>query len=290
MDYHVDATRPGFWRVTIATSRVNASVDALNSSFDRYASGFEHATLVRDDAGVLEIRLHTGDGPLVWGDGPHSELPDVFTAVAADSGNRVVIITGTGDRFIADLDDSWVGAMTPEKWSKIYSHGRRLLQRLMEIEVPVIGAINGPATVHAELAILSDIVLAADTTHFSDAPHFRFGTVPGDGVHVVWPMLLGPNRGRYFLLTGQRISAEEARQLGVVSEVLAPEEVLPRARILAAQLARQPDTVLRYTRDVLTQSIRRALFDGLSHGLAAEGLGAFESWPTGDAAGPEKRR
>ena len=57
--------------------------------------------------------------------------------------------------------------------------------------MPVIGAIKGPATVHAELAVLSDIVLAAEHTYFSDAPHFRFGTVPGDGVHVVWPMLLG---------------------------------------------------------------------------------------------------
>jgi enoyl-CoA hydratase/carnithine racemase len=251
----------------------------MSSSFERYANQFEHAALERDEAGVLEIRLHTNDGPLVWGDAAHSELPDIFTTVAADPENRVVIITGTGDRFIKDLDDSWVGAMTPAKWSKIYSHGRRLLQRLLEIEVPVIGAVNGPATIHAEIAVLSDIVLAADHAYVSDAPHFRFGTVPGDGVHVVWSLLLGPNRGRYFLLTGQRLGAEEARRLGVFNEVLAKDEVLPRARVLAAELARQPDTVLRYTRDVLTQSIRRALFDGLSHGLAVEGLGAFESWP-----------
>jgi enoyl-CoA hydratase/carnithine racemase len=257
----------------------------MASSFEQYATRFEHVALERDGSGVLEIRLHSDDGPLVWGDGPHSELPEVFTAVAADPANRVVILTGTGDRFIADLDDSWVGAMTPEKWSKIYSHGRRLLQRLLDIEVPVIGVLNGPATVHAELAVLSDIVLAAEHTYFSDAPHFRFGTVPGDGVHVVWPLLLGPNRGRYFLLTGQRLDAEEALRLGVVNEVLPPHEVHARAHALAAQLARQPDTVLRYTRDVLTQSIRRALFDGLSHGLAVEGLGAFESWPTGDTSG-----
>jgi 6-oxocamphor hydrolase len=253
------------------------------SSFEGYANQFEHAVLERDAAGVLEIRLHTDQGPLIWGDAAHSELPDVFTSVAADPENRVVILTGTGNRFIGGLDESWVGAMTPAKWSKIYSHGRRLLQRLLEIEVPVIGVLNGPATIHAEIAVLSDIVLAADDTYLSDAPHFRFGTVPGDGVHVVWPMLLGPNRGRYFLLTGQRLGAEEAHRLGVVNEVLGRHEVLARARAIAADLARQPDTVLRYTRDVLTQSLRRALFDGLSHGLATEGLGAFESWPTGGA-------
>jgi enoyl-CoA hydratase/carnithine racemase len=252
------------------------------TSFESYASQFEHAALERDHTGILEIRLHTDGGPLVWGDAAHSELPSIFNAVAADPGNRVVILTGTGDRFITDLDDSWVGAMTPAKWSKIYSHGRRLLQRLLEIEVPVIGVLNGPATVHAEIAVLSDIVLAADDAYISDAPHFRYGTVPGDGVHVIWPMFLGPNRGRYFLLTGQRLGADEALRLGVVNEVLATHDVLPRARALAAELARQPDTVLRYTRDVLTQSIRRALVDGLSHGLALEGLGAFESWPAGD--------
>lgn len=255
----------------------------MSRRFEDYSNTYKHALLERDDAGVLTIRLHTEGGPLVWGDGPHSELPEVFTDVGADSGNRVVILTGTGDRFIRDLDDSWAGAMTPVKWSKIYSHGQRLLERLLEIPVPVIGVLNGPATVHAELAILSDIVLVADDAYLSDAPHFRFGTVPGDGVHIIWPMLLGPNRGRYFLLTGQRLTADEAHRLGVVNEVMPRDELLPRARALAANLARKPETVLRYTREVLVHPIRRALLDGVSHGLALEGLGVFESWPTGDA-------
>ncbi len=247
-----------------------------------YADRYEHATLQRDELGVLEVRLHSHDGPLVWGAGPHTELGYLFGDIGADPENRVVIITGTGDRFIADLDTSWVGAMTPEKWNTIYNHGRRLLQRLLEIEVPVIGAVNGPATVHAEIAVLSDIVLCAEHTYFSDAPHFRFGTVPGDGVHVIWPMLLGPNRGRYFLLTGQRIDAAQALDLGVVSEVLAPEALLPRAHALAAKLARQPTTTLRYTRDAVVQPIRRALLDNLAYGLALEGLGAHASWPAGE--------
>jgi enoyl-CoA hydratase/carnithine racemase len=236
----------------------------------------------RSDDGVLEIRLHSGDGPLVWGDAPHTELPYVFTDIAADPQNRVVILTGTGDRFLADLDNSWVGAMTPAKWNKIYSHGKRLLQRLLDIEVPVIGVVNGPATVHAELAVLSDIVLAADHAYFRDAPHFRYGTVPGDGVHIIWMAILGPNRGRYFLLTGQRLSAQEALQLGVVNEVLPSVDLLSRARELAAQLARQPDTTLRYTRDALTQTLKGALLSDLGYGLALEGLGAHASWPTGE--------
>lgn len=250
--------------------------------FATYSTRYDHVVMTRDDRGVLEVRLHSDGGPLIWGDGPHTELAYVFTDIGADPENRVVILTGTGERFIANIDDSWVGAMHPAKWDKIYSHGKRLLQRLLDIEVPVIGAVNGPATVHGELAVLSDIVLAADHAYFSDAPHFRFGTVPGDGVHVVWPLLLGPNRGRYFLLTGQRISAAEAQTLGVVNEVLPADALLARAHELADQLALQPDTTLRYARDAVTLPLKRMLLDNLGYGLALEGLGAYASWPTGE--------
>jgi enoyl-CoA hydratase/carnithine racemase len=250
--------------------------------FSSYSSRYEHVFMTRDELGVLEVRLHTKGGPLVWGDGPHTELPYAFTDIGGDPSNRVVILTGTGDRFIASLDDSWVGPMDPPKWDKIYTHGKRLLQRLLEIPVPVIGAINGPATVHAELAVLSDIVLAAEHAYFSDAPHFRFGTVPGDGVHVIWPLLLGPNRGRYFLLTGQRIGAPEALDLGVVNEVLPADGLVDRAHELARKLAEQPDTALRYARDAITQRLKRLLLEDLAYGLALEGLGAYSSWPSGE--------
>jgi enoyl-CoA hydratase/carnithine racemase len=248
--------------------------------FGRYSTAYDHVDMTRRD-GILELRLHTDGGPLVWGDGPHSELGHCFSDVAGDPDNRVVIITGTGDEFIGRLDDSWVAEMTPALWNRIYRNGKRLLQRLLDIEVPVIGAVNGRASVHAELAVLSDIVLASDDAWFADAPHFRFGTVPGDGVHQVWPLLLGPNRGRYFLLTGQRLSASEAHALGVVAEVLPRDDLLPRAWALAEELCRQPDTTLRYTRVALTEQLRQQLVSQLSHGLALEGLGAHASWPTG---------
>ena len=238
--------------------------------------------MTRDEHGVLEMRLHTNGGPLVWGDDAHTELVYAFTDVGGDPGNRVVLLTGTGNRFIANLDDSLSGTMTPAKWDKIYAHGKRLLQRLLEIPVPIIAAINGPATVHAEIAVLSDIVIAADHTYISDAPHFRYGAVPSDGVHIVWPLLLGYNRGRYFLLTGQRLSASEAQDLGVVNEVVAADRLMERAYELAHTLARQPDTTLRYARDAMTQRLKRLVLDDLAYGLALEGLGAYATWPTGE--------
>ena len=250
----------------------------MRASFDQYSQAYPNARLERVD-GICLVRLHTDGGPLVWGDGPHTDLGYLFEDIGRDPENRIVILTGTGAEFIAKLDSSWVGGMDPHKWDKIFQHARRLLLNLLDIEVPVIAAINGPATVHAEIGLLADIVLASDTATFRDAPHFRYGTVPGDGTHIVWPLLLGPNRGRYFLLTGQRLSALEAKDLGVVSEVLPAAALLDRAWEVARDLARQPDMALRYARVCLTQSIKRMMVDDLGFGLALEGLGAYQSWP-----------
>ena len=120
-------------------------------------------------------------------------------------------------------------------------------------------------------------MLAADTAAFQDSGHFMSGLVPGDGVHIVYPMLLGVNRGRYFLLTGQSIGADEALRLGLASEVLPPGELLPRAWTLAEQLASQSDLVLRYTRVATTQYIKRQMQELLGYGLALEGLGSADT-------------
>ena len=96
-------------------------------------------------------------------------------------------------------------------------------------------------------------------------------------MHIIYPLLLGLNRGRYFLFTGQTIGAREALDLGLVSEVLSRQELLPRAWALAEQLAQQPNLVLRYTRVALTQHIKRQMHDILGYGLALEGLGSADS-------------
>jgi enoyl-CoA hydratase/carnithine racemase len=254
----------------------------MRVDYDTYSTAYKHVAMRRDDRGVVELRLHTDNGPLIWGDGPHSELGDCFADVGSDTDNKVVILTGTGEEFIARLDSSWVGTMTPELWDRIYTHGKRLIANLLDIEVPVIAAVNGKATVHAELAVLSDIVLASDDAVFADAPHFRYGTVPGDGVQAVWPLLLGPNRARYFLLTGQRIGAKEALDLGIAGELVPKHDLNDRAWELAHQLAQQPTTILRYTRAAVTAQLKSQILGQVDHGLALEGLGAHASWPEGD--------
>lgn len=245
-----------------------------------YQDKYHCIRFARADNGVLEMTMHTRGGPALWGTSLkslHAELPNAFLDVARDPDNKVLILTGTGDEFITgfDREEQFHEAGLAQMWPRIYDEGAGLLNNLLAIPVPVIAAVNGPAHIHAELAVLSDIVLAADHAEFADLAHVPGGAVPGDGVHVIWPLLLGPNRGRYFLLTGEKIGAADAQRLGVVGEVLPAGELMPRARALGAQLARLPSPTLRHTRQVLVHELRRQMLNGLASGLAHEALASL---------------
>jgi len=245
-----------------------------------YKDQFTVAKVERDEVGVLTIRLHSKGESLWWGGRPHRELPELFSAVASDRETRVVIITGTGDRFIElretpTIRDLPEGKVVPARWDQTIFEGLRLIEQFLAIEVPVIAAVNGPVTVHSELAVLADVVLATGDTYFQDDAHFTRDLVPGDGVHVVWPMLLGPNRGRAFLLTGAKLSAADAERLGVVAEVLDQSELMPRAYEIAARLATHNPLILRNTRQLLVRPLRRAVLDDLHLGLSLEAIASL---------------
>jgi enoyl-CoA hydratase/carnithine racemase len=150
---------------------------------------------------------------------------------------------------------------------------------LLNIEVPMIAAVNGPALIHAELAVLCDIVIASPNASFQDAPHFPNGVVPGDGVHIVWPLVLGPNRGRYFLLTGQTLDADAALRLGVINEVVAADQLRARAWELAGAIVTRPSLAVRYARVAMTQQLKELMLEDLGYGLTLEGLSAAAAWP-----------
>ena len=243
--------------------------------FESYRDKYENVRMKRQD-GILEVALHTRGGPLVFNGYVHEALVHAFRDIGDDPDNHVVILTGTGDEFCAQLSPDGFDFFSPTGYDKILREGTKILENILDIEVPMIAAVNGPVTVHSEYALLCDIVLAAEGAYFQDAPHPAFGIVPGDGLHVVWPEVIGEIRGRYFLLSGQKLSAVEGKDYGAVNEILPREALLPRAWELARHLKRQSPLTLRYTRMALSTRFRRRLQESLSYGLALEGISAAQ--------------
>jgi enoyl-CoA hydratase/carnithine racemase len=247
--------------------------------FESYAHRFPNFAFERRD-GILQISLHTDGGPLVFDERCHEDFGEVFLRVGQDRANRIVILTGTGDRFCTDFNyasfiDMYRRLGQDAGYAKVISDGRRMLQSFVDLEIPVISAVNGLAHTHGDLPVIADVVLASENAEFRDAAHFIVNAVPGDGSQFVWMTLLGQNAGRYFLLTGQKIGAREAQRLGFVAEVLSQDKLLPRAWELASQFASRPDAVLRGTRYVINNHWRKLFHDQFISGFAQEVLALY---------------
>ncbi|HZC16124.1 MAG TPA: enoyl-CoA hydratase/isomerase family protein [Caulobacteraceae bacterium] len=246
------------------------------TAFDAYRDAFPNARLTRSENGVLEVALHTDGGTLVFNGHTHEQFVDLFHAVGSDPDNRVVILTGSGEAFMESISPEGFDFFTPRGFDKIFREGRKVLMNILDIEVPLIAALNGPVRLHSEYALLADIVLATPSTVFQDKPHFDFGIVPGDGVNLLWPEVIGSVRGRYFLLTRQELDAETAKAWGAVNEIVPADRLLARAREIADTLAALPPLTARYTRIALTQKLRRIVDEGTGYGLALEGISAAD--------------
>ena len=251
------------------------------SSFEAYRDSFPNARLTRSDTGVLEVALHTDGSTLVFNGHTHEQFVDLFHAIGSDSGNRVVILTGSGDAFMESISPDGFDFFSPQGYDKIYREGKKVLMNILDIEAPLIAAVNGPARLHSEYILLADIVLATPATVFQDKPHFDFGIVPGDGVHLLWQEAIGTVRGRYFILTRQELDAKTAKEWGAVNEIVPLDKLLPRAREIAESLTKLPPLTTRYTRIALTQKLRRIIDEGVGYGLALEGISAADVARTG---------
>jgi enoyl-CoA hydratase/carnithine racemase len=222
------------------------------------------------------VVLHTDGGTLVFDGYVHEEFVDLFHQIGQDADNRVVILTGAGEAFIDRIDPAGFDFFTPRGFDKIYREGKKVLANLLDIPVPVIAALNGPTTVHSEYVLLCDIVLATSDTVFQDKPHFGFGIVPGDGIHSLWPYVIGSIRARYFVLTQQTLSSDEAKALGVVNEIVGRECLMERAWGIAGGIAKLPPLTASYTRVAMTQTLRRLVDESVGYGLALEGISAAD--------------
>jgi enoyl-CoA hydratase/carnithine racemase len=253
------------------------------SLFKDYEKKFSEIKLERRN-GILLMTLNTKGGPLQWGPTIQSELVEAFTAIGADRDNRIIIMTGTGKDFSgpkAEPGKSFYREVsthiTAGLLDRVHWNAKRVMTRMLDIEVPMIGVVNGPAMRHSELPLMCDIVLASEDASFEDTAHFQLASqVPGDGLNIVYTMLLGLNRARYFMLMGQIIPAKEAKELGLVAEVLPRKRLMARAWEIAEMLAEKNDLLLRYTRVSLTQPLKNVMEQDVMYHLALESLAKLD--------------
>jgi enoyl-CoA hydratase/carnithine racemase len=258
-------------------------------SFDQYKDKYPHIKLERSEDGILLYQLHNGEGgEFEWSFSNHHEIAFSWRDIGADPETKVIILTGSGPAFLrreylhaGAIDRSGMedAKKRVDEWIDAHSHGKRLEYDLLEIEQPMIAALNGPVSIHAEIPLLCDIVLAAEHTIVADAVHFEFGLVPGDGVQTVFPLLMGLNRARYFMLTGQQLDAKTCLDWGLFNEVLPREQVLPRAYELARKILQSPPMTVRLFRPVLLQQVKHLMLESVTHGLLAEGMAWGSHWP-----------
>ncbi len=270
--------------------------------YEEYKDRYPNYQFELDDDGILLMRCHTDGGSLVWDWKSHDDMADAFSDVAGDREIKVLIHTGTGENYNADwgrlpngelpkepVYDVMPGVKGLYKLDEKAWYNRHLQLNVMEVDVPMISVVNGPCNIHSEVPLMGDIVLASEDAWFQDVSHFPRGMVPGDGQHVIWSFLVGHNRARYFLLTGKKLAAREAMEWGAVNEVLPKDQLLDRAYELARELVKRPPMVLRYTRQLFTQNLKRAFLDELGHGLARETYAQQEFFPFGGGMEPLDR-
>ena len=251
-----------------------------------YRDKYKHLRFKRDESGILEVLLHSDGDSLQLSMPQHRELASAFREIALDRDNRVVLLTGTGEEFIGPRPTADSGQIMTEipdfaveysVWEQdAWTDHREMVNALLDIQVPVVAAVNGPSRRHCEIPLFSDIIIASETASFEDSGHFQFEDMaPGDGSHIWTTMLLGINRARAYMLTGDVITAEEALQWGMVKEVLPQDQVLERARELARDIAKKSDTTLRFTRALIVQPLKKQVLDLLGLGLSYEAFGAL---------------
>jgi enoyl-CoA hydratase/carnithine racemase len=240
-----------------------------------YFGRYENFAISRSPSGVLTVRFHSDGKEHTFTGTTHHDFPRLVEDIAYDRDNKVLVLTGTGETFIDSIDGPSLGDLT-KPWTAdlVYVEGRRGVQRLVDLEIPIVAAVNGPVSVHSEYALLADVVIASETAVFSDAPHLAFGIAPGDGLFVVWEEVLGLNRARFLEITGGSFSAQEALAWGAVAEVVPQTAVLVRAQELAEQMTLRPQLTNRYMALIFRQRISRRLTEGMALGMALESLTA----------------
>jgi enoyl-CoA hydratase/carnithine racemase len=245
---------------------------------------------MRREDGILEVRMHTDGGPAKWGLEIHRAFIPAFADISHDPENECMIFSGTGDTFLSSMDPvGWERNGFTERYTFDRGYDYWYVDQvhepfaLLNLEIPVIGAINGPFFIHQELALVNDIVICSESTTMTDGHYTGMGIVPGDGVQTLYRELLGHNRGKYLLLTGETIDAQEMLRLGVVGEIVPDDRLLDRAWELARDVfMARSRSHRRMTRALFVQPWRELFTRELPFGMAQECWATHGYWPLAD--------
>src|ERR1700732_381903 len=242
-----------------------------------YFNAYQNLKLTRDNQGVMVAEFHTNGGPFIMTAQSHTELVEAFYRISQDRENKIVILTGAGGDFIADVEWSSFGDVAdPGVWSQVHDEGVQVLENIANIRVPVIAAIEGRAHVHSDYALLASVIVAADGATFQEVAHFSAGVAPGDGIFTTWSYRAGAGRAEAFLLNPQPLPARGAYEWGVVAEVVPTGKGVARAWELAYLYLRAPEVTRRNTRIHFIQPLKERIVREVGYGLSLEGASSAD--------------
>ncbi|RRR40827.1 enoyl-CoA hydratase/isomerase family protein [Mycolicibacter terrae] len=226
---------------------------------------YEQLTLSRRDNGVLLITIDRPEKYNAADEGMHAELARIWRDVAADPDVRVAVITGAGKAFSAGGDLAMVERMAGDydRVSAMLTEMSELVYNMINCDKPIVSAINGVAVgAGAVVALLADVAIVAEDARIGDG-HVKLGVAAGDHAAIVWPLLAGMAKARYYLLTGEMITGTEAERIGLAAKALPREDVLPEALRVAEVLATGAQQAIRLTKRALNNWLRNAgpIFD-----------------------------
>jgi enoyl-CoA hydratase len=237
-------------------------------------SEFKHLSFEKPMPGVLLVTLNRPEVLNAADVRMHKEMSDVWEQIDQDDDVAVSVVTGAGRAFSAGGDLAMIEEMTRDYEALLvqWRDAGAIVERMLAARKPVVSAINGVAVgAGLAVALLADVSVCAESAKLSDG-HVRLGVAAGDHAALLWPLLCGFARAKYYLLTADFVDGREAERIGLVSRCVPDDRVLEEALEIAARLARGSATAIQWTRRALNQHVRQAL-PIFGESLALEMLG-----------------
>jgi len=215
----------------------------------------------RPEDGVLLITLNRPEAMNATNARMHWELTRIWDTVRDDAAVRAAVVTGAGDRaFSAGGDLSLVEAMTgdPQAVAVVMKEVRDIVFNMLACEKPIISAINGVAVgAGLAVALMADVSIMAAEAKLTDG-HARLGVGAGDHAAIIWPLLCGMSRAKYYLMSADFIDGREAERIGLVTFCVPREELMKKALDVATKFARGSQTAIQATKMSLNGWLRLA--------------------------------